>query len=100
MIARIWHGAVPLEKSDEYLRKMREGALPHYRGTAGNLGAYCLHRLDESAAHFEMLTFWKDVESIKRFAGEDHQAAYYYDYDEQFLIEKEPFVRHYQVYQD
>ena len=38
MIARIWHGAVPVEKSDAYLEKMRSVALPGYRGVSGNQG--------------------------------------------------------------
>jgi hypothetical protein len=45
-----------------------------------------------------MLTFWDDVEGIKRFAGETYQAARYYDFDDDFLVEKEPFVLHFEVY--
>ena len=33
MIARIWHGMVPLSKRDEYLDLMRRIALPEYLGT-------------------------------------------------------------------
>jgi hypothetical protein len=98
MIARIWHGRVPLEKSEEYLEKMRSVALPDYERTPGNRGAYCLYRVDGNLAHFEMLTFWDDVEGIKRFAGETYQAARYYDFDDDFLVEKEPFVLHFEVY--
>jgi hypothetical protein len=98
MIARIWHGRVPLEKSEEYLEKMRSVALPDYERTQGNRGAYCLCRVDGSVAHFEMLTFWDDVEAIKRFAGETYQTARYYDFDDDFLVEKEPFALHFEVY--
>jgi hypothetical protein len=44
MIARRWHGRVPATKAEEYLGLMRDVALPDYRSTAGNLGAWCLHR--------------------------------------------------------
>jgi heme-degrading monooxygenase HmoA len=98
MIARIWNGRVPLEKSEEYLEKMRSVALPYYERTPGNRGAYCLYRVDGNLAHFEMLTFWDDVEAIKRFAGETYQAARYYGFDDDFLVEKEPFVLHFEVY--
>jgi len=98
MIARIWHGAVPLDKSAEYLKRMREVALPDYRSIPGNLGAYCLHRVEGDVAHFEMLTFWEDVEAIKRFAGNDYEVAKYYDFDQSFLIELEPKVRHYTLH--
>jgi hypothetical protein len=100
MIARIWHGAVPAAKGAEYLDRMRKVALPDYKSIPGNCGAFCLHRMEGGVAHFDMLTFWKDVDSIKRFAGEDYQIAKYYDFDRSFLIELEPFVRHYTVYDE
>ena len=81
MIARIWHGAVPIEKSQEYLERMRTVALPDYKATVGNRGAFDLHRVEGEVAHFDMLTFWEDIDSIKRFAGQDHEVAKYYDFD-------------------
>ena len=52
MIARIWHGAAPVAKSDAYLDRMRKVALPDYKSIAGNRGAYCLHRVEGDVAHF------------------------------------------------
>jgi heme-degrading monooxygenase HmoA len=100
MIARIWHGAVPVAKSDAYLDRMRKVALPDYKSISGNRGAYCLHRVEGDVAHFDMLTFWEDVDAIKRFAGDDYQVAKYYDFDRGFLIELEPDVRHYTMYDE
>ena len=100
MIARAWHGAVPIEKSDAYLEKMRVVALSDYRKIGGNQGAWVLHRVEGDIAHFDMLSFWDDVDAIRRFAGEDYEVAYYYDFDDDFLIEKEPHVRHWEMYAD
>jgi heme-degrading monooxygenase HmoA len=100
MIARIWHGVVPASKGDEYLDLMRRIALPEYAATQGNRGAWCLHRAEGDVRHFEMLTFWDDVEAIKRFAGEDYERAKYYDFDARYLTEMEARVRHYEVYSD
>ena len=47
-----------------------------------------------------MLTFWDDVDAIKRFAGEDYLVSYYFDFDDDFLIENEPHVRHWEMYED
>ncbi|MGA8035176.1 MAG: hypothetical protein WA823_09540 [Candidatus Acidiferrales bacterium] len=99
MIGRIWHGAVPISKADEYLELMRRVALPEYRATAGNRGAWCLRRADGEVVHFEMLTFWDDLAAIQRFAGADYQTAKYYDFDSRYLIEMEKHVRHYEVYE-
>ena len=37
MVTRIWHGATPIDKSDEYLDLMRTVAIPDYRSTADKL---------------------------------------------------------------
>src|ERR1035441_9584774 len=52
MISRIWHGATPAAKSDEYLNLMRTVAIPDYRSTPGNKGAYALRRMEGDTAHF------------------------------------------------
>ena len=98
MIARIWHGMVPVSKGDEYLDLMRRIALPEYLETRGNRGAWCLYRTEGEETHFEMLTFWDDADAIKRFAGDDYSLAKYYDFDTDYLIEMEARVRHYEVY--
>jgi heme-degrading monooxygenase HmoA len=97
MIARIWHGMVPAAKAEEYRKLMCEIALPEYSSTPGNLGAWCLHRVEGAVTHFLMLTHWEDVDAIKRFAGDDIEIAKYYDFDRDFLIELEPGVQHYTV---
>jgi len=91
---------VPVSKSDEYLDLMRKVALPEYLATRGNRGAWCLCRTEADITHFEMLTFWDDTDAVRRFAGDDHGMAKYYDFDSDYLIEKEARVRHYEVYSE
>jgi hypothetical protein len=76
MIARIWHEIVPVSKADKYLDLMRRIALPEYLATRGNRGAWCLHRTEADVTHFEMLTFWDNIDAIKRFAGDDFSLMY------------------------
>lgn len=97
MIARRWHGLVPNARAAEYVRLMHEVALPDYRSTPGNRGAWCLSRVEGDVTHVEMLTLWDDLAAIQRFAGEDVEAAKYYDFDARFLLEKEPRVLHFEV---
>jgi len=98
MIARLWHGTVPAAKAEAYLAHMRNVAIPDYQSTPGNLGAWCLHRAEGDVVHFQMLSFWPDIDAIKRFAGEDYEVAKYYDFDRDFLIELEPHVTHYTLH--
>ena len=97
MIARRWHGRVSNAVAERYLALMRDVALPDYRGTPGNRGAWCLHRAQGDVVHVEMFTLWDDEAAIRRFAGADITVAKYYDFDRGFLLELEPEVVHFDV---
>jgi heme-degrading monooxygenase HmoA len=97
MIARIWHGVTPAARSDEYLEFLNRTGVPDYRTTEGNRAVYVLRRIEEDRAHFLTLTFWDDIEDVKRFAGSDPKKAKYYSDDEEFLLGFEPTVEHYEV---
>ena len=97
-IARMWTGYVPSGKAARYKSLMLEVALPHYRSVEGNAGAWCLsHELPSGLTEFRMLTLWDSIEAIKTFAGEDYQTALYYDFDDEFLVEKAELVEHFEV---
>lgn len=97
MIARVWTGPVPKAKANEYIRLMADVALPDYRSIEGNRGAWCLHRDDGGNVIVTMLTFWQDIDAIRRFAGEPVSAAKYYDFDPDFLLEMRESVEHYDI---
>jgi hypothetical protein len=44
-----------------------------------------------------LITIWDSVAAIKRFAGEDYACAKYYPADDEFLIEREARVQHFEV---
>jgi heme-degrading monooxygenase HmoA len=98
VIARIWHGRTSLDKSDEYLAFLNRRALPDYRGTAGNIGAFVLRRIDGDVAHFLTVSHWESLSAIEAFAGHELLRAKYYPEDVNFLLEFEPFVEHYELY--
>ena len=97
MIARRWHGRVPAAKADEYLEYVGKTGIADYRGTAGNLGAWVLHRRECDVVHVETFTLWDSEEAIRRFAGDDLLKARYYDKDADFLLEFESEVLHFEV---
>ena len=97
MIARIWHGRVPASKGDAYYAYLLETGVPGYAATQGNKGVQVLRRTEEGVTHFMLVTLWESVDAIKRFAGEDHERARYYPEDDDFLIEREPRVQHFDV---
>jgi heme-degrading monooxygenase HmoA len=97
MIARMWHGRVPTSKAKAYREFLIARAIPDYRSVEGNLNVHILERTEGDITHFITLTFWKNLEVIKAFAGEDVEAAKYYAEDNDFLLEFEPRVVHYEV---
>lgn len=97
MIARMWHGTVPASKAGEYREFLQTRAIPDYQSVDGNVSVYILERSDGAVTHFITLSFWKDLDSIKAFAGEDISVAKYYPEDQEFLLEFEPNVVHYEV---
>jgi heme-degrading monooxygenase HmoA len=98
MIARLWHGVVPLEKAEQYLKLMRTVAIPDYQRIPGNKRAIVLQRNEGDVAHFMTFTLWDSIESIRAFAGEDINRAKYYDFDASYLAELEPTVHHFEAY--
>ncbi|MGF1459416.1 MAG: antibiotic biosynthesis monooxygenase family protein [Leptolyngbyaceae cyanobacterium] len=97
MISRMWHGRVPASKAQAYHEFLNARAIPDYQSIEGNLGVYILEQPDGDVTHFVTLSFWKNLEIIQAFAGEDAGVAKYYPEDDDFLLEFEPRVAHYEV---
>jgi heme-degrading monooxygenase HmoA len=93
----MWHGVTAAERADEYLDYLNETGVPDYRETKGTRGVYVLRRIEADRAHFLTVSFWGSIEEVKAFAGPDPEKARYYPEDEEFLLEFEPQVEHYDV---
>ena len=97
MIARTWHGRVPSAKADDYYAYLLRTGLSDYAATPGNRGVTVLRRTEGTVTHFLLLTFWESLEAIQAFAGPEYERARYYPADDDFLLEREPLVTHYDV---
>ncbi len=98
MIARIWHGKTKAEDFEKYSDFLIKRAVPDYKNTEGFIRLVFLRRKEEKEAHFTLITFWKDIDAIKKFAGDDYEKAKYYEEDKNFLLEFEEKVKHYEVF--
>ena len=99
MIARIWHGKTKASDAAAYLEYLFKSGIPAYRATSGNKGAWVLRRIDHDVAHFITQSFSESREAIAAFAGDDIEVAKYYPEDERYLLEFEPTVTHYELFQ-
>jgi uncharacterized protein YndB with AHSA1/START domain/heme-degrading monooxygenase HmoA len=98
MIARMWRGWVRTERLVEYVEVVERTGMDGYRRTPGNAGAQLLTR-DLGAGRSEVITlsWWSDLNAIRAFAGDDVEAAKYYPEDDEYLLDREPMVAHFEV---
>lgn len=97
MIARVWHGRTRAADAAAYREYVERTGIPDYRATPGNRGAWLLSRIEGDVAHFLTLSYWDDLDAVRRFAGEVVEKARYYKEDAKYLLEFEPEVTHYEV---
>ena len=99
MIARVWHGVVPIDKADAYERYLAESdrGVRDYQRLPGNRGVTLMRRIDGDRVHFLLISTWDRRESIAAYAGSDIDLAQYFAFDLECLISPEPQVQHYEV---
>lgn len=97
MIARIWRGITLAEKADDYLNYLRETGLRDYARTAGTRGVKVLRRIQGDHCEIMLISQWDSIDAVRAFAGENPDQSVYYPEDEQYLLEMEPLVRHYEI---
>jgi uncharacterized protein YndB with AHSA1/START domain/heme-degrading monooxygenase HmoA len=98
MIVRMWRGWVRTERVAEYIDIVEQTGMAGYRRTPGNAGAQLLTR-DLGGGRTELLTlsWWSDLDAIRAFAGDDIEAAQYYPEDDEYLLDRETTVAHFEV---
>lgn len=97
MIARIWRGITPADRADAYLEYLRETGLRDYAATPGNHGVTVLRRIQGEHCEIMLISLWDSMDAVRAFAGENPERSVYYPEDEQYLLDMEPLVRHYEV---
>jgi hypothetical protein len=97
MIARIWRGITLKEKADDYLAYLHETGLKDYAKTAGNRGVTTLRRDQGEHCEIMLISLWDSMDAVRAFAGENPDRSVYYPEDDQYLLQMEPLVRHYDV---
>ena len=98
MIGRIWHGKTSIEDYEAYTDFLKRVAIPDYQKTVGFKELTFLRSIKDNEGHFTLITYWENLEAIKNFAGDDFEKAKYYSEDNNFLLEFEEKVQHYEVF--
>ena len=96
-VARIWRGATAASRGDEYAEYIECTGVREYAETEGNRGVYMLRREREGRCEFLIISLWDSMDAVRRFAGDDPERAVFYPEDDDFLVERELTVEHYEV---
>lgn len=99
MIARIWRGITLAEQADAYVAYLEDTLLRDIAATPGNHGTTVLKRVQGEHSEIVLISLWDSMDAVRTFAGENPDRSVYYAEDENFLLEMEPLVRHYEVVQ-
>ena len=95
-ILREWRAEIRRELKTEYVDYVRRTGIAHYQAAPGNLGAVVATRdLDEKRSEIVTLSWWRDENAIKTFAGEDIGKARYFPEDDRYLLTRPDRVLHY-----
>ena len=97
MIARAWRGVTSASDGDRYVRYLAETGVARCRATDGNRGVYVLRRDDGDRTEFLFISLWDSMDSIREFAGPEPEVAVFFPQDDEFLVEREETVTHYDV---
>ena len=98
MIARMWRGWVRTDRVGAYVDYITATGIKEYRQTPGNMGAQMWTRdLGDDRTEVVTVSWWASVDAIRGFAGADIEKAVFYPEDDDFLIDRETTVTHYDV---
>jgi hypothetical protein len=97
VIARVWRGATLAEDGDAYAAYLEETGMRNAREIRGARGTLVLRRVRAGYAEFETIMLFDAMDDVRGFAGDELDAAVFFDLDDRYLVERDLEVRHYEV---
>ncbi len=97
MIARVWRGATLAENGDAYATYLEETGMRDARNIPGSRGTLVLRRERAGYTEFETILLFESMEDVRGFAGDELDAAVFFELDDKYLVERDLEVRHYEV---
>ncbi len=97
MIARMWRGFAIPEKAEEYAKHLQESVLPELRQIDGFQGVTLMRQDVAQSVEFIVLTLWESMDAIRKFAGENAEAAVVAPAAQPLFREYDSTVRHFEI---
>jgi heme-degrading monooxygenase HmoA len=97
MIARLWRGRATREGAEAYRRYALGTVFPQLRRIAGHEAAFLLNRPVGDTVEILVVTHWRSMDAIRRFAGLDPERAVVEPEARAALVSFDDIVSHYEV---
>jgi cytidine deaminase len=97
MIARVWSAQATPAQAPAYVEHLRSQVLPTLRKLDGFGGARLLERTTGAGVEILVVTFWRSLDSLRRFAPADLEEAVVAEEAIALLTNYDRRVRHYEV---
>jgi len=100
MVVREWRGRADPARENSYPAHFRTAVLPELRLLDGFLGASLCRREVPDGVEFLVLTRWRSIDAVRRFAGAEPDRAVVEPGAVAALTGFDDFVRHYEVIEE
>ena len=99
MVSRIWHGWTSHENAAAYQSLLEAEILPGIaaRQSDGYVGAHLLRRESDDEVEFVTILWFESPDAVRRFAGDDYEAAVVPPKAQALLSRYDGRSAHYQV---
>ena len=97
MIVRTWSGRVPLDRAAAFERHLARTGIADYRTQPGCSDIALWRREADGWAVFTLVSTWRDLASIRAYAGSDPTAAILYPDDDRFALVPDRTVTHHEL---
>ena len=96
MILRVFRAVAQPGKGPELERMLREISIPMVDGRDGLIARYSGKPMATNTDEFVMITIWRDLESLRSFAGDDWEQAVIPEDERPILAQT--FIQHYESF--
>jgi heme-degrading monooxygenase HmoA len=97
MIARVWSARTTAERVPAYAEHLRRHVLPNLGSLDGYAGAKLWQLDGEDGVELVVVTYWRSLEAIRGFAGDEIERAVVADEAAALLSRFDDRVRHYEL---
>lgn len=99
MISRIWHGWTTPQNADAYECLLREEIFAgiRARGIGGFVDIQLLRRLDDDEVEFVTVMRFENLDAVRAFAGDDHEASVVPPKGRELLTRFDARSQHYRI---